>query len=49
MAFRNRMCLPWPEEGEDATREDPMVQIASSSKDDKFTSKILDEKKYFKC
>lgn len=38
------MCLPWPEEGEDATREDPEVQKDSDSKDDEFTSKILDEK-----
>lgn len=44
MAFRNRMCLPWPGEGQDATREDPEVQIASNSKDDEFTTKILDEK-----
>lgn len=44
MDFRNRVCLPWPGEGEDATREDPEVQIASYSKDDEFTSKMLDEK-----
>lgn len=44
MAFRNRMCLPWPGEGQDATREDPEIQIASNSKDDEFTTKILDEK-----